>query len=97
MSGTMRYDGSVSDTGTSHISKANELINLFEDLKRNAQAALGDHWQGTAADAFDQAQVQWNATARELGDGHTHMGQTVVQAAQNIFDADAQGARMLQV
>ncbi|TVT58652.1 hypothetical protein FNH05_06405 [Amycolatopsis rhizosphaerae] len=88
MTGTLRYDRTVGDTGTTHMSKGNDLIQLFEDLKKQAKNILADDWLGAAAEAFDTAQQRWNAEAQPLGDAHVRAGHAATQAAQNAFDTD---------
>lgn len=97
MTGPLRYDETIGDTGSGNVSKAAELMQLFEDLRTQAKSILGDDWNGAAADAFDQAHANWNAQVGGLGDAHATMGKTVVNAMHNAFSADQKASGLFNV
>ncbi|KAA9160151.1 hypothetical protein FPZ12_018215 [Amycolatopsis acidicola] len=88
----IKVSGAVSDMGSSTTTKAGQLIQLFEDLKKDAMAIAGEAWAGQAQQAFERAQAQWTVKANGLGNAHSEVGSAVVNNVENLINADIRAA-----
>lgn len=94
---TIKYvSGAVSDAASGTVSAANQLEQLFVGLKRQAHQIMADDWAGQAAQAFDQAQAQWNRKAEGLNQAFGGMGAATQQASDNAFAADQKASGLFQ-
>ncbi|MGP4016887.1 WXG100 family type VII secretion target [Saccharopolyspora sp. 5N708] len=92
---TIQYGfGAISDTGSSTVTAAGQMKTIFEDLKARAKAILAEDWHGAAAQAFDQAELKWDAQANALGDAQTRTGQLTTQASDDMLATDVRASNL---
>jgi WXG100 family type VII secretion target len=87
--GTIRYNfAEISDVASAIGTYEGELDGALSELYRQFKQLFAQDWQGSAGEACDQAQQQWNQGATEIKTALGQVGQKLGASAEQMQATD---------